>query len=64
MCKIFPEYVTGSANEWFNEFPRGSISSFRDLPSKFYIFFQQARALRSSNNILNMKQRKDKSFND
>lgn len=27
MCKNFPEYLIRSANEWFNELPKGAFSS-------------------------------------
>lgn len=65
MCKIFLEYLTGSANKWFNKLPRGNILSFRNLVFKFFNkFFQQARAPESYENILYVKQRRDESLND
>lgn len=36
MCKVFPELLSGAANGWFNELPRQSISSFKDLAVAFF----------------------------
>lgn len=65
MCKLFPEYLTGAASEWFSELPRGSVHLFRDLASKFFNrFFQHARTPGSFSSLLQLKQRKYESLND
>lgn len=35
LCKLFPEYLEGVANDWFNALPKNTISSFGELGTAF-----------------------------
>lgn len=58
MCKLFPEYLEGVANDWFNALPKGTISSFRELGIVFlHRFFQKSVAPGAAVDVLNVKQK-------
>lgn len=65
MCKLFPEYLEGVANDWFNALPKGTISSFRELVTVFLPhFFQKSTAPGAAVDILNVKQKIGESLSD
>lgn len=65
MCEIFPKYLMRSANEWFNDLLRESISSFRNLVYNSLIasFNNQRRQVRPQGTASKTTQR-DEWLND
>lgn len=56
MCKVFPKFHLGKANEWLNQLPWNKIASFKELAIAFFNqFFQQSWALGADFDILNIK---------
>lgn len=65
MCKLFPEYLEGEANDWFNALPKGTVSTFRELGTTFLNrFFQKSSTPGATIDILNVKQKSSVSLSD
>lgn len=65
MCKLFPEYLEGVANDWFNVLPKGTILIFCELGTTFLNrFFKKSSTLEATVDILNVKQRSNESLSN
>lgn len=65
LCKAFAITFWGKARQWFDDLPRGSIRSFRDLAASFLSrFFQLKKFTKSSADLMNIRQGKDESLGD
>lgn len=65
LCKVFSITFRGKARQWFDDLPRGSIASFRDLATSFLSrFFQLKKFTTTAADLMNIHQGKDESLSD
>ncbi|XP_076932711.1 uncharacterized protein LOC143598361 [Bidens hawaiensis] len=64
-CHIFALTFTGAAREWFEKFPCGKITSWKDFVEKFSQHFsQQKKHTRDPSEILDVTRRNNESIED
>src|SRR4051812_21481297 len=65
MCLAFPTTLKGSARDWYNGLPRGSITSFRNLASLFSNQFAAGKKRnRDSTCLLSVTQKPNENLRD
>ncbi|KAL2228388.1 UNVERIFIED_CONTAM: hypothetical protein Sindi_1818500 [Sesamum indicum] len=63
MAKLFATMLTGKAQEWFTNLPRGSIDSHEQLVKKFSFYFASWRKQkRSATHLFTIRQREDETL--
>ncbi|KAL2226838.1 UNVERIFIED_CONTAM: Retrovirus-related Pol polyprotein from transposon [Sesamum indicum] len=63
MAKLFATTLTGKAQEWFTNLPRGSIESYEQLVQKFnFHFASKKKQKRSATHLFNIRQREDETL--
>ncbi|XP_011075717.1 uncharacterized protein LOC105160151 [Sesamum indicum] len=63
MAKLFATTLTGKAQEWFTNLPRGSIESYEQLVQKFnFHFASKKKQKRSATHLFNIRQREEESL--
>ena len=56
LCKVFPTTLIGTAQKWYNKLPPGSITTWKDLSTKFILrFFPNIPPKRSSEQLYQCK---------
>src|SRR3954469_7158787 len=65
MCLAFPTTLKGSARDWYNNLPRGSVTSFRNLSLLFCNQFAAGKKRkRDSTCLLSVTQRPNEKLRD
>ncbi|KAL2227669.1 UNVERIFIED_CONTAM: Retrovirus-related Pol polyprotein from transposon [Sesamum indicum] len=63
MAKLFATTLTGKAQEWFTNLPRGSVESYEQLVQKFnFHFASKKKQKRSATHLFNIRQREDETL--
>lgn len=63
LCMAFAITFQGKARQWFDDLPRGSIRSFRELTTSFLQRFFQLKAMKKTvPDLMNIRQDKDESL--
>ncbi|KAL2243316.1 UNVERIFIED_CONTAM: hypothetical protein Sindi_0449600 [Sesamum indicum] len=63
MAKLFATTLTGKAQEWFTNLPRGSIESYEQLVHKFnFHFASKKKQKRSATHLFNIRQMEDETL--
>ncbi|KAL2226532.1 UNVERIFIED_CONTAM: hypothetical protein Sindi_2011900 [Sesamum indicum] len=63
MAKLFATTLTGKAQEWFTNLPRGSIESYEQLVQKFHFHFaSKKKQKRSATHLFNIRQREEETL--
>ncbi|KAL2244073.1 UNVERIFIED_CONTAM: hypothetical protein Sindi_0525300 [Sesamum indicum] len=63
IAKLFATTLTGKAQEWFTNLPRGSIESYEQLVQKFnFHFASKKKEKRSATHLFNIRQREDETM--
>ncbi|KAL2243756.1 UNVERIFIED_CONTAM: hypothetical protein Sindi_0493600 [Sesamum indicum] len=63
MAKLFATSLTGKAQEWFTNLPRGSIESYDQMVQKFnFHFASKEKQKRSATHLFNIRQREDEAL--
>ncbi|KAL2226476.1 UNVERIFIED_CONTAM: hypothetical protein Sindi_2006300 [Sesamum indicum] len=63
MAKLFATTLTGKAQEWFTNLPRGSIESYEQLVQKFnFHFASKKKQKRSATHLFNIRQREEETL--
>ncbi|KAL2226526.1 uncharacterized protein LOC105160137 [Sesamum indicum] len=63
MAKLFATTLTGKAQEWFTNLPRGSIESYEQLVQKFnFHFASKMKQNRSATHLFNIRQREEETL--
>lgn len=63
LCRVFPTTLSGAAQNWYNNLPRRSIGSFRELSAVFCQQFVASKwRKKSSASLLNLKQQEGESL--
>ena len=60
LCKVFPTTLIGTAHKWYCKLPPGSITTWKDLSTKFILrFFPNIPLKRSSEQLYQCKQKEN-----
>ncbi|KAL2224135.1 UNVERIFIED_CONTAM: hypothetical protein Sindi_2943200 [Sesamum indicum] len=64
MAKLFATTLTGKAQEWFTNLPRGSIDSHEQMIQKFsfFHFASRRKQKRSATHLFTIRQREDETL--
>ena len=63
LCKVFPTTLVGTAQKWYSRLPPGSITTWKDLSTKFILrFFSQHTAKEKLRTALPMQTKGERAF--